>query len=264
MFTSWEQVKAWIEDYKLQHWIFYKTNPEKREDRANDTIIDSNWYGADDMQDKLAMTEKYMRHYGGTLYGVGFKAPSAKVDGVYCEVRISAEYPQLQMTGIGAAQQSLGGYNSIGELRESITKEIRAEIAMENMKEREKALDKRERELRERENSAMGAIAHYLAPVGQMLLQQRGLRNVAGVDAEQPVVHAARIAAPEEEQEKQLPAEQEAEQSPFTDEEADKLFELMARFKKVEPQYMELLEGVVEMAERNDPMYKTAKGFLVK
>ena len=38
----------------------------------------------------------------------------------------------------------------------------------------------------------------------------------------------------------------------------------MARLKKVEPNYLALLESVVEMAESGDATYKMAKGFLLK
>ena len=53
------------------------------------------------------------------------------------------------------------------------------------------------------------------------------------------------------------------QQEIFTEQEADKLFDLMARFKQAEPQYMEMIEKVVAMAENGDATYKMAKSVLV-
>lgn len=255
MFTSWDQVQSWIEDNNFARWIFYKNNPEGREDKATDIIIDSKNFTVSDFHDKLAMTEKYIRMYGAKVYGVGYQSPESNRNGVYCEVRIQEEQPQ-GAAGIG------GGYPSIGELTETITKQVRAEIEAENMRKREADLDKREKELQERENSAMGAIAHYLAPLGQMILQKKmGMPRVAGVDANEDV-HAQIIAHNPQEQDQELVDM--ANESNFTDEEEEKIYDLLSRFKKIEPKYMELIEAVVTMAENGDPTYNMAKGFLIK
>ena len=46
---------------------------------------------------------------------------------------------------------------------------------------------------------------------------------------------------------------------PFTDDEADKLFELCAAWKKADPDYLQLLEKVVQMAVNGDSNYNLAK-----
>lgn len=267
MFTNWEQVKSWIEDNNLQHWVFYKTNPERRADRANDTIIDSNYYASSDMQDKLAMTEKYMRQYGGMLYGEGFKAPSAKVDGIYCEVRLE-NTQQQQVYGVGAPMQP-----QIDEaaIERRITEKIQAQYDRKEYERLRKDLDRERKEFEAQKNSAIGAIAHYFAPIGQALLAQKtGMRNVAGfADAKNPVVHTARIAAPaapeqpNAQEPEQDPAQEQSVWDAFTEEEGEQIGALMARFKAVEPDYLKLIEAVVAMAERNDPNYGLAKKFLV-
>ena len=38
----------------------------------------------------------------------------------------------------------------------------------------------------------------------------------------------------------------------------------MVRFKAVEPDYLQLIEAVVKMAESGDSMYNMAKGMLLK
>lgn len=255
MFTSWDQVQSWIEDNNFARWIFYKNNPEGREDKATDIIIDSKNFTVSDFHDKLAMTEKYIRMYGAKVYGVGYQSPESNRNGVYCEVRIQEDAPAQGTNGIG------GGYPSIGELTETITKQVRAEIEAENMRKREADLDKREKELQERENSAMGAIAHYLAPLGQMIMQKKmGMPRVAGVDANEDV-HAQIIAHDPQEQE----LVDMANESDFTEEEEQKIYDLLSRFKKAEPEhYLQMIETVVMMAENGDPTYNMAKGFLIK
>lgn len=257
MFTTWDQVKDWITDNNFPHWIF-STKPFGEDTKDNIRVIDSNQFVVSDMQDKLDMTEKYLRMYGDKLYGVGFKSPLATQNGIVCEVRLQSEAVAPAM-GVGAAQPF-----NIGELRDSITREIRATIELENLKKREAEVERREKELDADRQSAMGALVHYFAPIGQMMMQNKlgvPMRQVAGVDTNAPVHVQPMIpdAAPATQE-----AQEQEQQSLFTDEEADKLFELMARFKKVEPQYMELLEAVVTMAESGDATYNMAKGFLVK
>lgn len=255
MFTSWEQVKSWIEDNNFPHWIFYKNNPDGRDEKANDKIIDSNNFVVSDMSDKLDMTEKYLRMYGGKVYGVGFKSPNSTVGGLVCEARIDADQPQ-SASGIS------GGYPSIGELTETITKQVRAEIEAANMKQREKELERREKEFEAKEQSAIGAIVHYLAPVGQLLLQKKMMPNVAGLDAEEQVeAEPVKPIVPKEQVEEQELVDM---ANDFSDEEEEKLYDLMKRFKAVEPQYLELIEAVVKMAEAGDSTYTMAKGVLLK
>ena len=251
MFTTWEQVKGWIVDNNFPHWCFYKNNPEERDNKDNDTIIDSNNYTVSDFQDKLDMTEKYLKMYGGKCYGVGYKAPQATTSGVVCEVRIQT-VEQLPTQGVG------GGYPSIGELTETIKRQVRAEFEAENLKKREEDITRREREFEAEKQSAIGALVHYFAPLGQMMIQKKFMRNVAGVDADAPVV-----ADPIQPIVTREPEEPENE-SDFTEEEESEIYELLSRFKKVEPDYLALIRSVVEMAEKKDPTYNMAKGFLVK
>ena len=261
MFTSWDQVQSWIEDNNFARWIFYNKDPQDgREDKATDIVIDSKNFVVSDFQDKLAMTEKYIRMYGAKVWGVGFQSPETARGGVVCQVRLTDEQPQ-GAAGIG------GGYPSIGELTASITdqvtKQVRAEMEAQRYRDERAAFEKEKKEFEEEKKSAMGAIVQYLAPVGQMILQKKLMRNVAGVDADGDVhvpAGNARIIPDID------PGEQDLVDmaNDFTDEEQEKLYDLLARFKKVEPKYMELIEAVVTMAENGDSTYTMAKGFLIK
>ena len=261
MFTNWSQVEAWIRDNHFAHWIFTKSAPSDRDDKANDKIVDSNAF-AGDYEDKIAMTKKYLEWNGGRAFGIAWDSPKTNIGGSTCEVRLEAD---------AAPTQGIGGNNAapfnIGELRDSITRELRAQFELENMKRREAELEKREKELNARENSAMGAVVKLLAPVGKAMMERAQFRNVAGLDAEEPV-HAQPIvvdrpeqhAAPETEQ----PTDEPENESEFTAEEEAAIYDLMSRFKKAEPDYLTLIARVVEMAESGDSTYTMAKGFLVK
>jgi hypothetical protein len=127
-------------------------------------------------------------------------------------------------------------------------------------KEERAAFEKEKKEFEEEKKSTIGALVHYFAPIGQQLLQRHMMPRVAGVDVEEPV-HAAPIVVDKPED---APEHEEENESPFTDEEEAKIFDLMCRFKKIEPDYLSLLESVVKMAESGDTTYTMAKGFLVK
>ena len=263
MFTSWDQVEEWIRDNNFAHWIIYRSRPEEG-DKNNNIIVDSKFYTCDEA-DKIAMTKKYLLANGGRGYAVGFATPNTTVGGVVAEIRLEGEnVPANSVSG-------LAGYGSIGELRESITREIRAQIKAEQYEAEKKQFEKDKAEFEAEKQTALGAIVHYFAPIGQMLMEKKlmPMARVAGLDAEHDV-HARKI-VPEDgrpvddpEQKSEDAPEQGAQQEPFTDEEAEQLMALMVRFKNVEPDYLQLIEAVVKMAESGDSMYNIAKGMLLK
>lgn len=263
MFTTWEQVSDWIKDNHFAHWVFYKNNPESRDaDKANDKIIDSNAFALDDEEGKLQMTEKYLRMYGGRVWGVGFRTANTTVGGTVCEARIE---PTLSANGVGAIQQQ--PQQNIGELRAELTKSIsaqlKAEMAKERYEEERKNFEKEKAAFRKEQESVIGLLVHKVAPFAIAALSNKNLanslQNVAGVDAEGPV--DAQPIHPIQDSEADA-AEQPEEECPFTDEESDELFELMARFKKAEPDYLPMIRKVVEMAESGSMEYQMASKFL--
>lgn len=266
MLTTIEQLREWITDNGLKRWMLFKDYSRKEK------ILDSNAFPSD-LQDKIAMTEKYLRRSGGYAYAAGGTTNAASEMDVVAEIRLQDEAAQ--------PAQGVGGYPSIGELTQTITKQVRAEIEAERWKEREKEIERREKEFAEKESSTWGLIVNKLAPVAQQLIsgaKQPEYRMTAGLDTKKPV-HAAPIVVdePQEEQQqgfviehKEKPDASEAEEetkSPwddFTEEEGAELGELLARFKKAEPDYLTMIRKVVEMAEAGDSTYKMAKGFLVQ
>lgn len=247
MLTSFEQFRDWVNDNAIKRWVLYK-------DRSKtEKIVDSQYFAVSDQADKLAMTEKYLIMSGGSAFAAGSATNSANDLSITCDIRIQEQ----ATSGING-----GGFNqqTIGELRDEITRSVRAQIKAEQYEKDKAKFEADKEEFEKEKQSAVGALIHYFAPIGQQLLQNRMMRSVAGVDTEKPV-HAAPIVVDQPEPEQ---PNQETEEEPFTDEESAKLLSLMVRFKAVEPRYLELIESVVEMAEKGDGMYNIAKSTLLK
>ena len=107
MLTTIEQVREWITDNGFKRWILY------RDYSRTEKILDSAAFPAD-MEDKLAMTEKYLRYAGGNAYAAG--APNSAVNDLttICEIRLSDGQTAQPTNGIG------NNYPTIGELTDSL------------------------------------------------------------------------------------------------------------------------------------------------
>ena len=246
MLTTIEQVREWITDNGFKRWVLY------RDYGRTEKILDSAGLAVADMPDKLAMTEKYLRLAGGHAYAAGSITNASNDLTFIAEIQLTEQ--QAPAAGVGFTPQPIDE----AAMEKRIEARLRAEYERKEYEQKNADLERREKEFSEKQNSAMGALVHYFAPIGQALLGSR--RMVAGVDAERPV-HTAPIVVEEHAEE---PDEEKQEEEIFTDEESDKLFELMARFKKAEPDYLKLITRVVEMAESGDGTYTMAKGFLLK
>lgn len=247
MLTSFEQVKQWITENGLKRWVLF------RDHSKTEKIIDSQYFSVSDQADKLAMTEKYLRLAGGRAFAAGSGSNSVTDLNITADIRLEDIQQPTNGVGGGLSMQT------IGELRDEITKSVRAQIKAEEYEKERAKFEEEKKEFEAEKQSAIGALFHYFAPIGQQLLQKKMMRNVAGVDAEEPVhVQPIHVDEPESVEEVQT------EEDPFSDEESEKLMALMVRFKKVEPRYLELIESVVTMAENGDSTYNMAKGFLLK
>ncbi len=257
MLTNIEQVREWITDNGLKRWMLFRDYSRKEK------ILDSNAFPSD-IQDKFAMTEKYLRLAGGHAYAAGGTTNAASEMDVVAEIR-------LQDIAVQPTQGVGGGTfdaQTIGQLRNEITRSVRAEIEAERWKERQKEIERREKEFAEKEGSTWGLIVNKLAPVAQQLIsgaKHPEYRMTAGLDTKEPV-HASPIIVDDQQENPQRKPEDapagEETKSPwddFTEEEGAELGELMARFKKVEPEYLPIIRKVVEMAESGDKNYQLAR-----
>lgn len=255
MFTKWDQVEAWIKDNGFKRWILYKDSTK------TEKIIDSGAFTVSDIADKLAMTEKYLRIAGGRAIANGF-ATNGVADPTVCEIRLEDEQgtsgiSNMQPYDIGALRR---------EMRDELRNEMKAQFELEALRKREADVERREKELDAERQSALGAIIHCFAPIGQQIIQNKMMRNVAGVDTEEPItvqpIHVQRPEQPEQQPTGTIDSPNEVEEAPFTDEETDEIFELMKQWKSVDPDYLALLQKIVSMAASGDSNYALAKKFI--
>lgn len=262
MFTKWQQVEDWIRDNSLTSWRFLyertgiqPTDDGEKQTRSNRVAILSDAFPGE-LEEKIALTRRrLLAENNQTLYGYG-KRGKENTGLMYCEVRLVDELQQPNTQAV-AAPAPIPTFNE-QELAERIRGEVRLEYEklrheeqVRDFEARKRQLEERERDFEDKQSTAIGLLVHHLTPVITALTNKR----VAGVDADAPV-YTPPI--------KTLENNEEMIEELFTDEESDKLFQLMADFKQVEPRYLELIECVVTMAKNGDATYDMAKGFLLK
>lgn len=254
MFTKWQQVEDWIRDNRFNRWIFYKSNPDSKGegDRSNDKIVDNKFYNGDPQDEKLRLTRKYLEQWGGRAYGVAFQGETATTGGAQCVVALEEAAPAAPVQVAGTAGI---GSADIEQIKAQVREQVRTEFEKQAYERERKDFEQERKQFERDKNSAVGLMIGYLKPVINALNQKR----VAGVDADEDV-QAARIKPIDE----PTPAEPAQDTEDFTDDEVDRLNALVARFKAVEPCYLDLLEKVVTLAENGDSTYIMAKEMLLK
>lgn len=203
------------------------------------------------LDEKIALTHKRLiEESNQVLYGYG-KRGKENTGLMYCEVRLVDELQQPSTQAVSSLPISAPFDED--KITERIRKQVQLEFENQRYQEERKQFEAEKKKFEEEKNSAVGFMVHHLSPVFAAI---SGQKRVAGVDATVPV-EAQPIRAVEADQDEEM-------SEIFTDKESEQLFELMARFKAVEPQYIKLIENVVVMAEKHDPTYDMAKGFLLK
>lgn len=208
---------------------------------------------------------------GETLYLTVWRGDNAKTSGCTYYIQYSnGQAPQMiqPASGIAGGLYGTGDKIAIDELKHDIEQQILNRFEKERLEREQKQLEADKRAFEADKNSALGLLVGYIAPLAKQLSGK--LPRVAGLDANEPVhvapIHAAHEEpAPGEQPDEQPETNADApEESAFTDAEEETIYDLMCRFKAIEPDYLKLLTAVVEMAERGDATYTMAKGFLMK
>lgn len=261
MFTKWSQVENWIRDNGLTSWRFsydktgtqITTDGEEKQVRSNRLAILSDAFPGD-LEEKIALTKRRLVDENNqVLYGYG-KRGKENTGLMYCEVRLVDELQQPGTQTVSSVPQ----YPAFDEdkMMAKIRREVQLEYENQRYQDERKAFEKEKKEFEAEKNSAIGAVVRFMSPVVAALSG----KQIAGVDASEPV-QAPPIHAVED------PATgvdtPETEDEIFSADEQEQLFDLMTRFKAVEPRYLELIEKVVTMAETGDSTYDMAKRFLL-
>ena len=250
---NWAEVLQVIEDNNAKR---FKVSRAKNSSDDNMNVF---MYNSElsDAENKQIAERLLQRCAGDILYLTCWRSENARTGGcsyaiMYDGVQGAAQQGAAQVQGVGL----YGAGNAIDV--EKLTADIEARVMTRYERERldaeRKQLDAERKAFDAEKASSIGLIVQKLAPVAQALMR-KNLPQVAGMDTEEPV-HSHKI--------QPISEREEEEENPFTDEEEEKIFDLMDRFKKKEPRYLELLESVVTMAENGDQTYEMAKNFLLK
>lgn len=254
---SFETLKEFIDTNGIVRWNIGRS----RGSQSNDNVFLYN--SEQTFEENLQKTCRLLDMFAGDmLYFTGWNNDKTRTNGY------SAMIQYRQRDNYAAPQPPVNGMGGFD--RDTITADIRRQLKNEFDEERlireRKEFEERKRDFDSKQESVVGLLVHYLAPVAQQLAGRLPLPKVAGIDAEAPV-HAQPIyPAPSDDttlpKEKGTDSETENNEEPFEDWEAEKLMTLMERFKAVEPDYIVLIEKVVTMAENGDSTYTMAKKFL--
>lgn len=263
---TWGDIQAWMQDNGIIRWNISRT--QEKQDNNNVFVYDKD-KSAD--ENKLICERALDRFAGDVLYLVGWRTGEARTGGfsatiLYDKQGAQTDARQAQVSGFGL--YGIDGEFDRNGLITDITNRVRNEYDRLEIQRLQKQLDDERKQLRDEQREfekekigTIGILVDKFAPYIKAVASKHfDLPKVAGLDSEGDV-QAARIRAAQQEQQTQ---EQTAEENVFTDEEAEELFMLLERFKKVEPDYLQLIKTVVEMAERGDSTYTMAKQFLLK
>ena len=285
-FTTWEQVRDWIDNSGLVRWAF--AAERDKEGKLSQYVVNSDWYPGT-MDEKLATTRKALEQQPGRyLYGQGWHNDNKTGGEASCEVMMAignqqgvAGFPM--MPGMQYPQAQPVGEIERQKIADQVRKEVLAEVERKQYERDKAAFEAEKKEYQKEKESFIGLAVNYAKPLIAAMKERAALANVAGTgrDASKPI-----FAKPIQPVTTDKPAEQEhadseqgaddphdapitgapdpSEEGVFTADEAEKLEALLTRFRAVEPDYIRLLESVVAMAEAGDSTYTMAKGFLLK
>ena len=247
--TNWSNLEQWIRMQKLVRWII---SFDKVEAGDKPSRILCNTFKENTFEENLAYTENCLKYsHGAHLYIRGWRTDGGTVSPAYAEIQFGGDenYLQQMRQMIGATQQPAIDRE---QLMSDIRKQVETEFERKELERQRKELEDERKEFRSERDSAMGVLAHYLAPVAQAFAAKIQA-PITGIQTAGGAVEADSI----------KPTGSADTEDVFTDEEASELESLLERLKAAEPEYMQLLRRVVELAEAKDSTYTMARGFLL-
>lgn len=248
--SNFQEFEAWITENSLVFWKVSSTT--QAQDNNNKFVYDK----SKEKEENMQLCQRALQRFAGQmLYATGWRTAEARTGGFSCIILYNEE---AQPVTTPVQQPYIAGVTGAFDketLIQEITQKVRNEYDTLNLKRERETLDAELKAFNEQKDGVMGLLVQYLAPVAKQMLGLRSTR-VAGVDAAGVEAPAIKVQKTENEEEQE-------QESPFTDEQAEKLMQLMTRFAEVEPRYIELLEKVVELAEQGNKSYVGARDMLL-
>lgn len=250
--TNWPKLEQWIRLQRLARWII---SFDKVEAGEKPSRILCNTFKENTFEENLSYTENCLSYsHGAHLYIRGWRSDGGTTSPAYAEIQFGGEEGSSILQQM---QQMIGATNhnfDKEQLMADVRKQVENEYERKELERMRKELEEERKELHSEKESAMGILAHYLAPVAQAFVAKMQA-PITGIQTAGGTVEADAIKPTG------APSEQE---DVFSDEEAAELETLLERLKAAEPEYLQLLRRVVELAEANDSTYTMARGFLLK
>lgn len=232
-------VIAWLDINGIQQWTIFQGSGANGQGK----IFESN--SEMSMESEIERFRQVMALSENVLVKIVGKVNPKQNTGVFVETWTNSSPAQSHSMSIGSTPAYDADY---------IDSKIKAAVAEERMLWREKELVKRENSLAEAEKefkrNQEGIVGILIEKAAPFISQLMPRAVVAGVESPTPV---------EPIPVKTMPADPDAtmeteEAEVFTDEEADRLMAAMARYKEADPEYLEVLEGLVDFVCSGQPI----------
>lgn len=230
-------VIAWLDINGIQQWTAYSGAGASGQGKLFESDIEKT------RESEIDRFRQVMALSDNSRVRIVGKVNPKQQTGIFEEFWANVSAPVAQAIGSAPAMDA-----------DYIDKKIAAAVQENELRWREKELSKRETSLAEAEKEfkrnqegIVGILIEKAAPFISQLMPRAA---VAGVESPTPV---APIPV------KTIPAESDAtmeaeEPEVFTEEESDRLFSAMARYKEADPEYLDVLEGLVDFVCSGQPI----------
>lgn len=230
-------VIAWLDINGIQQWTVYSGNGASGQGKLFESDIEKT------RESEIDRFRQVMALSDNSRVRIDGKVNPKQNTGKFEEFWANVSAPVAQTIGSAPAMDA-----------DYIDKKIAAAVQENELRWREKELSKREstlaeaeKEFKRNQEGIVGILIEKAAPFISQLMPRAA---VAGVESPTPV---APIPV------KTIPAESDAtmeaeEAEVFTEEESDRLFSAMARYKDADPEYLEVLEGLVDFVCSGQPL----------
>lgn len=243
MYSNIEDVISWLIMNRVQNFVVFQAGRE--DSKMNNNCILNCTFEDDTTENKRQSLIDCLNNYGAGDYVI--KQVDSNSKNAMCKVRISSKKEEQQQTAqINSLPQP--GYMSKTEVDALLSKqqsEFQQQVMMDKLTSLQEVLEAQNKELEER-NSAMDnflkQITPFVAPVLQGLLGR-----VTRVPSQIGVLDSV---------------QDDSNDSDFSDEELDRIFAVLAKWKEYDSDYLKILEGLTNLFDT--PTYKMAKDFIIK